>query len=116
MPEPFSSSVEVRFIDREEILDDLRRAAAKARSAHPEILRVFLFGSLVRGNWTADSDADLIVVADRDFPNLLERSRYQIYSKLIPTDTLVYSRSEFDDLARDPTSFLAQSLRAAIEL
>jgi len=116
MPEPFSSSVEVRFIDRDAVLEDLRRAAAQARAAHPEIERVLLFGSLVRGNWTADSDADLIVVVDREFPDFLERSRYQIHSKSIPTDTLVYSRTEFDELARTPGSLLAENLPFTIEL
>jgi predicted nucleotidyltransferase len=116
MPKPFSSSVEVRFINRDAVVEDLRRAAAQARASHPEIQRVLLFGSLVRGNWTADSDADLIVVVDRDFPDWLERSRYQIHSKLIHTDTLVYSQAEFDSLARTPGSFLAENLPFSLEL
>lgn len=116
MPEPSSSSVEVRFIDRDAVIEDLRRAAAQARAAHSDIERVLLFGSLVRGNWTADSDADLIVVVDREFPDFLERSRYQIHSRSIPTDTLVYSRAEFDELARTAGSFLAQNLPFTIEL
>ena len=113
---PSSSFAAVRFIDREKVLDDLRRAAAKAKSVHPEIVRVFLFGSLVKGNWTADSDADLIVVVRREFPGILDRSRYQIHVKSIPTDTLVYSETEFGTIAGDPTSFLARNLRDALEL
>ena len=116
MRAPFSSSAEVRFLDREAVLSDLRRAAAEARSRYPEIRRVFLFGSLVKGNWTADSDADLIVVVGRDFPDILDRSRYQIHSKAIPTDTLVYSETEFAELSRDPSSFLARSLISALEV
>lgn len=110
------SSVEVRFLDRDAVLKDLCRAAAEAKRAHPEISRVLLFGSLVRGNWTADSDADLIVVVRKDFRDLFERSRYQITSRLIPTDTLVYSEAEFAGLAGDPASFLGQSLAAVLEL
>ena len=106
----------MRFIDRDAVLEDLRRAAAQARAAHPEIQRVLLFGSLVRGNWTADSDADLIVVVDREFPDFLERSRYQIHCRSMPTDTLVYSRTEFDELARTPGSLLAENLPFTIEL
>lgn len=116
MPEPFSNSAKVRFIDREELLSALRRSVATARAAHPEISRVFLFGSLARGNWTADSDADLIVVVNREFRDIFERSRYQIHSPLIPTDTLVYSEEEFAALARDRESFPGQVLPTALEL
>lgn len=109
-------SAEVRFLDRAAVLDELRRAATAARRAHPEILRVLLVGSLARGDWTADSDADLVAVVDREFPGLLERSRYQVHTAVIPTDTLVYSRDEFEALAADPRSPLSESLAYAVEL
>ncbi len=89
---------------------------AEAKARYPEITKVFLFGSLVQGNWTADSDADLIVVVRKDFADFFESCRYQIYAKSIPTDSLVYSEREFDKLASDPTSFLAQNLPTALEL
>ncbi len=98
MREPSSNFAEVRFLDRDKILADLRRAAAEARAAHPEIFRVLLFGSLARGDWTADSDADLIVVARREFANIFERAPYQIYVDSIQTDTLVYSEREFANI------------------
>jgi hypothetical protein len=94
----------------------LLRAAAQARQSHPEISRVLLFGSLVRGNWTAASDADLIVVVRRDFRDLFERSRYQIFCPSIPTDTLVYSEAEFEALSREPDGFLPGALEDAMEL
>lgn len=107
---------EVRFVDRKKVLEDLHFAAREAMSRRPEILKVFLFGSLVRGNWTADSDADLIVVVRKEFSDIFERSRYQIYTKSISTDTLVYSETEFDQLCRNPSSILAQNLSVALEL
>jgi thiamine pyrophosphate-dependent acetolactate synthase large subunit-like protein len=89
----------------------------EAKAAHPEIVKVLLFGSLVQGNWTADSDADLIVVVGREFPDFLNsRAPYQIFSRSIPTDSLVYSETEFQHLSCDPESFLAQNLPTAIEL
>jgi len=115
MPEASSISAEVRFLDRQEVLADLRRAAA-ARRACPGIRRIFLIGSLARGNWTAASDADLLVVVAREFSDLLERSRYQIHSAVIPTDTLVYSQAEFEVLTADPRSVLSQNLAYAVEL
>lgn len=116
MPGTSSGSAEVGFLDRSRVLEELRRAAAEARAAHPEILRVLLFGSLARGDYSAWSDADLIVVVRRDFRGLLERAPYQIHTPVISTDTLVYSESEFERLAADPASFLARNLPGAVEL
>lgn len=97
-------------------MDALRRAAAEAKCRHPEMVHVFLFGSLVRGDYTADSDADLIVVVRKDFPCILDRSPYQIHTRTIPTDTLVHTEQEFQELSNDPSSFLARNLRTALEL
>ncbi len=116
MPKPSSPSAVVRFLDYDAVLRALRRAAAAARKAHPEIVRVLLFGSLARGDWTADSDADLIVVVRNAPRELLARARYQIHTPAIPTDTLVYSEEEFERFKADPSSFLSQNLEHAIEL
>lgn len=107
----------VRFIDWDETVEALRASVREARAAHPEIARVFLFGSLVEGTWTADSDADLIVVVRRDFPDLLfSRSPYQIFCRAIPTDSLIYSEEELVRLSSDPSSFVAEALESALEL
>ena len=111
------SSVEVRFIDLDQVLRDLRTAAAEAKRVHPEVMKVYLFGSLVKGNWTADSDADLIVVVRKDFPDIVRsRSAYQIFTPSIPTDTLVYSEREFEELRADPSSLVARELPFMTEL
>jgi predicted nucleotidyltransferase len=110
------TGAEVRFIDYDQVLADLRRAVAEAKAAHPEVVKVYLFGSLVEGNWTADSDADLIVVVRREFADILTRGDYHVSAPSIPTDTVVYSESEFAKLAQDPSSFLARNLPTAMEL
>lgn len=111
-----SNFAEVRFIDRDQVIGDLREAVAEARTRHPEITKVYLFGSFVKGNWTADSDADLIVVVRKEFSKFLDRGDYHIIAKSVPTDTIVYSEREFEKLARDSSSFLAQNLPSAMEL
>jgi predicted nucleotidyltransferase len=116
MPEPFSSSVEVRFIDRDQVIRDLRAAVAEAKRTYPEIVKVLLFGSLVDGTWTADSDADLMIVVRKDFADFFESCRYQIYTSAIPIDSLVYSEADFEKLSGDPESFVARNLATAVEL
>ena len=116
MPEASSNFAEVRFGDRDQVIRDLRKAAAEAKARYPEILKVYLFGSLVQGTWTADSDADLIVVVGKELKEFSESCRYQIYTDSIPTDSLVYAETEFERLRQDPSSFLARNLLAAMEL
>lgn len=112
----FSISAEVTFLDRDAILADLRRAAAEAKARYSEIAKVYLFGSLTDGTWTAASDADLMVVVRRDFTDFFESCRYQIYADSIPVDSLVYSEAEFKRMASDPESFVARNLVNAVEL
>lgn len=116
MREKYSTSAEVRFLDRDGVLADLRRAVAEARARYPEIVKVYLFGSLAGGTWTADSDADLMVVVRARFTDFADSCRYQIYADSIPVDSLVYSEADFERMANDGESFVAQNLRGAIAL
>ena len=116
MAELSSNFAEVRFIDREQVITDLRRAVAEAKDRYPEIREVYLFGSLVQGTWTADSDADLMVVVRREFKSFSESCAYQIYTPVIPTDSLVYSETDFGRLRDDPESFVSQTLKSALAL
>jgi hypothetical protein len=116
MADASSTSAAVRFLDRELVLACLREAVRHAQARHPEISRVLLVGSFARGNWTADSDADLVVIVRREFGNRSERARYQIFTPAIPTDSLVYSESEFARLTAAPGGMLADALTSAIEL
>jgi hypothetical protein len=116
MPEASSSFAEVRFIDRDRIIADLRRAVAEAKARYPEIVAVYLFGSLMQGTWTADSDADLFIVVRRTFKSFSDSCPYQIYSPSIPTDSLVYSEADFERLREDRSSLVGANLTTAIEL
>ena len=116
MPETSSSFAEVRFIDRGQILSDLRRVVAESKARYPEIVAVYLFGSLVQGTWTADSDADLFIVVRTIFKTFSDSCRYQIYSPSIPTDSLVYSEADFERLRQDPSSLVGKNFPTAIEL
>ncbi|GAB5602389.1 nucleotidyltransferase domain-containing protein [Thermus sp. FJN-A] len=63
--------------DPEARLEEVAQAA-RALGAHPEVLAVVLFGSLVRGEATAFSDADLLVLLRETplpFPERLVRYR-----------------------------------------
>jgi predicted nucleotidyltransferase len=80
------------------LLEEMTRAVVEA--VHPE--QVLVFGSHARGDATADSDVDLLVVEKEPFD--LGRSRRhelrQIRRALsrfpVPKDVLVYSRDEVE--------------------
>ena len=82
----------------EAILDEMTRAVVE--TARPE--QVLLFGSHARGNATADSDVDLLVVETEPFgPGRsrraeLRRIRRALSRFRVPKDVLVYSRDEVD--------------------
>ena len=88
------------------MIAELREAARNARASAPEIARVLLFGSFVKGNWTAASDADLLVVVNREFPDLFARARYQLHVSSVPTDTVVCTPAEFARLAPQLEPFI----------
>jgi predicted nucleotidyltransferase len=116
MPEASSSFAEVGWLDRDQVIRALRRAVAEAKTRYPEIVAVYLFGSLVQGTWTADSDADVLVVVRGVFHNFSDSCRYQIYTPAIPTDSLVYTEADFERLRRDPESIVGMNLISAMEL
>jgi hypothetical protein len=57
-----------------------------------------------------------MVVARKRFENLFDRSDYQIHGPEIATGLPVYSEAEFEKVALDGSSFVAQNLTNALEL
>ncbi|MCL5961470.1 MAG: nucleotidyltransferase domain-containing protein [Chloroflexi bacterium] len=65
---------------------------------HPE--RIYLFGSRARGEASADSDYDVLVLVgyDVDRPYRLEREAYHaLWGVRTPVDVLVRSRRDFEE-------------------
>ena len=106
----------VSFLDRDGVLTELTQAVRDARRRYPEIVKVLLVGSLVRGDWTAASDADLLVVVRDQRADLGSRARYQIFTRAIPTDSQVFTETEFAAVGSDPQHPLASDLPDAVEL
>ena len=82
------------------VLKEIVRRTVEA--AHP--LKIYLFGSVARGETGPDSDYDLMLVVPDDTPD--ERCRggpvYQALVGLLPTapvDIVVYRQSRFEALA-----------------
>lgn len=73
-------SATVFWLDREEAERRLRHAAARLVAERPEVLAVYLFGSLATGRAVPGSDADVLVVLDRSDERWVDRGvRYADY-------------------------------------
>jgi len=82
-------------LDVPRIKSTLRNAAHQLRR-DPNVLRVILFGSLVRGDYTGASDVDVLIVLKRDartrwFDRIPE---YQSYFSDVPAAVEVFPYTE----------------------
>lgn len=84
---------------------------ALAEGAHPQ--KIVQFGSYARGDATADSDLDLLVIEDEvpDRAREMVRLRRLLRPLRIPADVLVYSANEVKRWGAQPGSALYWALR-----
>src|SRR5947209_4800950 len=79
-------------------VDDLARIVARiVETLNPE--RVFVFGSQARGEATADSDIDLLVVVpptEEPSYRLAQRAYHSLHHYLTPLDIVVIPKDEFE--------------------
>jgi len=77
-------------------------------------LRVYLFGSVARGDAGADSDYDLLLVVPDEAPDSRRRGRlaYEVlWETGIAADVVVWTRDRFERRARVAASLPATVLR-----
>jgi predicted nucleotidyltransferase len=104
-----SNSAGVRFLDRDEVVQSLRRISEKLLRDKPETQGVALFGSLARGDYGRRSDADILVclrsareekIADR-IPPLLAA----FLEAPVPVDILPLTAREICQRLKDASPF-----------
>jgi uncharacterized protein len=90
------SEVVFHRLDLEAVMAALERYARDELSARPEVREVILIGSLARGDWSARSDADVVVIVDRTGrPGPFRSPDYAPRQPLgVPVDVLVYTPQE----------------------
>jgi predicted nucleotidyltransferase len=96
-----SASLKVFKLNYELVLRKLREYAERA--LEKGALVVFLIGSLARGDYTAFSDADVVIIVRDDYPKKLpNRISYFIDPKLpVDVEPRVYTLSEFSKMAQN---------------
>lgn len=97
----------------EQLIDEMVRAIVQ--EVEPQ--RIYLFGSHARGDQTAASDVDLLIVEDEGFGpdrsrwSELKRIRKALRPFRVPKDVLVYSRDEFDTWEDSLNHVVARAVR-----
>jgi predicted nucleotidyltransferase len=74
---------------------------------------ILLFGSFARGDWSPDSDVDLLVVVSHiNVPTLERAGVFRPYFQSIPLDVnpMVVTREELDRARDDPASVVHAAL------
>lgn len=90
------SRVVVHRLDRDAVLGRLRAWARAELSPRPEVREAVLIGSLARDDWSARSDADVVIVVDgSEQPFRQREAAYRPRTSLgIPLDLFVYTEDE----------------------
>lgn len=97
----------------EEMLEEMVQAIVEEVGPR----RIYLFGSYARGNYTADSDVDLLIVEDQGFGpeharwSELQRIRKALRPFRVPKDILVYSQDEVEKWEASFNHIVAHAIR-----
>ena len=107
------SGVVFHRLDRNQIVERLEAYAATELGTRPEVQKVVLIGSLTRGDWSARSDADVVVIVDHaEDPGPFRGANY-VPSRSVGAgvDVFVYTP---DELARTSARFRAEVARGLV--
>ena len=100
MRSPFTIFATSRFVDREAVVEQLRRAAKKLREERPEVRAVYCFGSFAEGIPTPRSDADILVMVGSSDRPMHQRGAFfmDVFLDLsVPVDLFVSTEDEWEN-------------------
>ncbi len=118
MRDKLYDSVRVSYLKGSEILSQLRQAA-KALKQNPNVQKVYLFGSFVRGDYRPGSDADISIVLKQDRRRIIDRiPEYLDYfaGVSVPVDIFPYTSDEVEKMKASNNSLWREIFISGMEL
>jgi len=115
----YLDSVKILSVDYKALLKSLEEACAKIREEHNIVKKMLLFGSFFKGNYTPESDVDILIVVDHyEKPFLERRDLFFNFFKDIPFDIniLVYTEDEINQMLKKGNLFIKSVISEAMEL
>lgn len=114
-----SSSVKVRFINVNEVIEELRSIARKILKKDPNVIGIYLFGSLAKGNCIPASDADILIMLNRGekrFIDRIPRFLRHFLNAPIAVDVFPYTKKELDEMINCGHLFITKIWKEKIVL
>lgn len=116
MQNPFSSSAGYKFTSRAEILILARQTAARMAAHHGEVIRILLFGSFARGDFSARSDMDLLIILKSSTKPIRDRiADFLRDCPAYPTDVFPLTEEELRARLDEGDLFWTRALNEAID-
>lgn len=115
MQRKLSNTAEVKFfkLDYEKILKHLKNYAR--RLAKDNVKAIILIGSLAKGNYTAFSDADIIIIVEKSSERPIDRiSKYIDPNLPIDVEPRVYTIEEIVKIAKEGRKIVEEILNGII--
>jgi len=118
MHDKSSNSVKVSYLEGSEIQSRLRLAARKLKQ-NANVVRVYLFGSFVRGDQRPGSDADVAIILKKDSRRIIDRIPEFLDSFAeveVGVDVFPYALAEVERMQESNNPFWREIMASGVEL
>lgn len=112
-------SVTIKSVNYDTLLDLLKNASRRIKESYSIVNRVLLFGSFAKGNYTPESDVDIVIVVKQINEPFLERSDpFLNFFNELPFDInlMVYTEEEIEKMLAEGNCFIKNVLAEAFDL
>lgn len=110
----YLDGVEILSVNVDSLRSSLREIASKIKSKYPHVLKIILFGSFGKDNFTPYSDVDIAIILKETDKHFLKRQDEFIdYFVNIPFDVnlIVYKQEEFNKMLREGNNFIREIMK-----
>lgn len=114
----YLDGVEITSVDKNILTETLKKIAERIKVGHPEIRKIYLFGSFSKNNFMPYSDVDIaIIVAFNNKNFIIRQDDFIDYFREIPQDVnlLIYTESEIKKM-QDANSIFIREVLDGVEL
>jgi len=95
------------------VITELKEAVQELKKHHPGVQAVYLFGSLASGVPTPKSDADLIIVSNKES---LEAIRTEFYPVSIPVEFFIFNPESFERKTQEGKGIVGAATQKGLRL
>lgn len=112
-----SPFVKINYFDKEAVEEALKGYLKELRGEHPEVERVILFSSFIRGESVPGSDIDLLIILRESKDSFLARIPCYLPSRFpIGVDVFPYTEEELEKMEAQGNFFIRKALEEGVEV